>query len=222
MIYITGDTHGNYDEFLNRIYQFPITKDDTVIVCGDFGFVWDDPMHRYFLAKLTAEPFTIAFVDGNHEDFDLLYTYPVVEWNGGNVHKIADNIFHLMRGQSFKIGGKSFFTMGGAYSVDKAMRIEGKSWWKQELPTNEEYKTADETLKSCNYKADYVLSHTIPQSAIHYLGMAHDMHDAELTGYFEWLYDKLDFRKWFAGHFHVNQLVRDNVQILFDEVVKIE
>ena len=41
MIYITGDTHGEYDTFLNRIYRHPVTKDDTVIVCGDFGFVWD-------------------------------------------------------------------------------------------------------------------------------------------------------------------------------------
>ena len=164
MIYITGDTHGEYDNFLNRIYQHQISKDDTVIVCGDFGFVWDTPYHRYFLAKLTAEPFTIAFVDGNHEDFDLLYSYPVVEWNEGTAHRVADNIYHLMRGQRFMIENKSFFTMGGAYSVDKAMRVEGKSWWKQELPNNEEYKIAERTLTACGYKVDYVLTHTVPQS----------------------------------------------------------
>lgn len=222
MIYITGDTHGEYDNFLNRIYQHQISRDDTVIVCGDFGFVWDTPYHRYFLAKLTAEPFTIAFVDGNHEDFDLLYTYPVVEWDGGKAHKVADNIYHLMRGQRFVIENKRFFTMGGAYSVDKAMRVEGKSWWKQELPNNEEYKIAESTLTSCGYKVDYVLTHTVPQSVIHYLGLVPDQHDAELTGYFEWLYSELTFEKWFAGHFHVNQLVRDNVQVLLDEVVCIE
>ncbi len=222
MIYITGDTHGEYDGFLNRIYQYQISKDDIVIVCGDFGFVWDTPYHRYFLAKLTAEPFTIAFVDGNHEDFDLLYTYPIIEWNGGKVHKISDNIYHLMRGQRFVIEGKSFFAMGGAYSVDKAMRVEGRSWWEQELPSNEEYKIAEETLKSCDYKVDYVLTHTVPQSVIHYLGCVPDMNDAELTGYFEWLYSELNFKKWFAGHFHVNRLVRDNVQVLLDEVVTIE
>ena len=219
MIYITGDTHGEYDDFLNRIYQYPITKDDIVIVCGDFGFVWGSPYHRYFLAKLTAEPFTIAFVDGNHEDFDLLYNYPVMEWNGGKVHKIAENIYHLMRGQRFVIEGKSFFTMGGAYSVDKAMRNKGKSWWEQELPNNEEYKIAEQTLKACEYKVDYILTHTVPQSVIHYLGLVPDMHDAELTGYFEWLYDELEFKRWFAGHFHVNQLVRDKVQVLLDKVI---
>lgn len=222
MIYITGDTHGEYDEFLNRVNQYQISKDDIVIVCGDFGFVWDTPYHRYYLAKLTAEPFTIAFVDGNHEDFDLLYTYPVTTWNGGKVHKISDNIYHLMRGQRFVIEGKSFFVMGGAYSIDKAMRVEGRSWWKQELPNNIEYKIAEETLKSCDYKVDYVLTHTVPQSVIRYLGCVPDMNDAELTGYFEWLYGELKFQKWFTGHFHVNRLVRDNVQVLLDEVVTIE
>lgn len=222
MIYITGDTHGNYNDFMNRIRQHKISKGDIVIVCGDFGFVWDIPENRWVLTKLTAEPFTIAFVDGNHEDFNLLYTYPVIDWNGGKVHKIADNIYHLMRGQRFIIEGKSFFTMGGAYSTDKARRTEGKSWWKQELPDNNEYKIAEETLKSCGYQADYVLTHTVPQSVIHYLGFVPDMHDAELTGYFEWLYGELKFKKWFAGHFHVNQLVKDNVQVLFDDMLLIE
>jgi len=222
MIYITGDTHGDYNDFMNRIRQHKISKGDIVIVCGDFGFVWDIPENRWVLTKLTAEPFTIAFVDGNHEDFNLLYTYPVIDWNGGKVHKIADNIYHLMRGQRFIIEGKSFFTMGGAYSTDKARRTEGKSWWKQELPDNNEYKIAEETLKSCGYQADYVLTHTVPQSVIHYLGFVPDMHDAELTGYFEWLYGELKFKKWFAGHFHVNQLVKDNVQVLFDDMLLIE
>lgn len=222
MIYITGDIHGDYNDFMNRIRQHKISKGDIVIVCGDFGFVWDIPENRWVLTKLTAEPFTIAFVDGNHEDFNLLYTYPVIDWNGGKVHKIADNIYHLMRGQRFIIEGKSFFTMGGAYSTDKARRTEGKSWWKQELPDNNEYKIAEETLKSCNYEIDYVLTHTVPQSVIHYLGFVPDMHDAELTGYFEWLYGELKFKKWFAGHFHVNQLVKDNVQVLFDDMLLIE
>lgn len=152
MIYITGDTHGEYDGFLNRLKQYPIAKDDVVIVCGDFGFVWDSPYHLCSLEKLNAEPFIIAFVDGNHEDYDLLYTYPIVEWNGGKAHKITENIYYFMRGQRFVIEGKSFFTMGGAYSIDKAMRVEGKSWWKQELPNNEKYKTAEQDKKFEDFK----------------------------------------------------------------------
>lgn len=71
--------------------------------------------------------------------------------------------------------------MDVAYSGDKAMRVEGKSWWEQELPNNKEYKIAEETLKSWSYKVDYVLTHTVSQSVIHYLGFVPDMHDAALT-----------------------------------------
>ncbi len=42
MIYITGDTHSDYTRFTEN--KFPIqaemTKDDYVIICGDFGGVW--------------------------------------------------------------------------------------------------------------------------------------------------------------------------------------
>lgn len=218
MIYITGDTHGEYNDLINRIRNYSPTKDDTVIICGDFGFVWDDQRHSFLLAKLTALPFNIAFIDGNHEDFNLLNTYPVEEWHGGKVHRIAGNIVHLMRGQLFTIDGKTFFTMGGAYSIDKALRTEGVNWWAEELPNNEDYKTAGETLEKYDYKTDYVITHTVPESVIYYIGHVPDSHDAELTGYFEWLYRKLEFKKWFAGHFHKNRLVRDDVQILFDDV----
>ena len=60
--------------------------------------------------------------------------------------------------------------------------------------SNIEYKIAEETLKSCDYKVDYVLTHTVPQSVIRYLGCVPDMNDAELTGYFEWLYGELKFQ----------------------------
>ena len=221
MILITGDTHGEFDDFLNRLYQADIKNGDTVVVCGDFGFVWDDPYHRHFLSKLMALPYTIAFADGNHEDFDLLETFQVVEWNGGKAHKISENIYHMMRGHIFTIEEKSFFVFGGAYSIDKAMRKEGYSWWPQELPDSSDYRTAGETLDLCGYKADYVITHTLPQYAIHLMGIVPDEHDAELTGYLEWLYGKLDFKTWFAGHFHENKLIRENIQVLYDEVIKL-
>ena len=42
MIYITGDTHSDFTRFTED--KFPIqdgmTKNDYVIICGDFGGVW--------------------------------------------------------------------------------------------------------------------------------------------------------------------------------------
>lgn len=223
MIYVTGDVHGEYYDLMHRIYGAGAKTGSTVIVCGDFGLVWNDEYHKYFLQILKSQPFNFLFVDGNHEDFDLLYTYPVEDWNGGKVHRIADNIRHLMRGQVFEIEGRTFFTMGGAYSIDKAMRREGVSWWSAELPTNEEYSTAEKNLEKCGYSVDYVLTHTIPESAIYSMQKTPVDNDKELTGYFEWLYSgNLHFKKWFAGHWHENILINDNLQILFEEVQEIE
>lgn len=219
MIYITGDTHGDYDDFQFRMKQTNITHGDTVIICGDFGFVWNTPYEKNVLNWLASEPYTIAFIDGNHEDFDLLKTYPVMKWHGGDVHRIAGNIYHLMRGQRFQIEGKSFFTFGGAYSIDKKYRQEGKTWWREELPSPEDYKTASKTLEQSDFTVDYVLTHTIPTFAIRQIGVSPDPHDQELTGYLEWLFGKLQYRMWFAGHFHVNKVVQNKIQILHEQVV---
>ena len=67
---------------------------------------------------LDCKSFTTLFVDGNHENFDRLYDYPVENWHGGKVHKIRPSVIHLMRGQVFDIDDRSIFTFGGASSHD--------------------------------------------------------------------------------------------------------
>ena len=49
---------------------------------------------------LEEKPFTTLFVDGNHENFDLLNTLPERQWNGGRVHVVREHVLHLMRGHS--------------------------------------------------------------------------------------------------------------------------
>ena len=174
MIYATGDLHGNTLRFQPRYFpeQAEMTKNDYMIVCGDAGLVWhgdknDDPQ----LDRLEALPFTVLFLDGNHENFDALNEYPVEQWHGGKVHKIRPHVIHLMRGQAFELQGRTFFTMGGAQSHDIAdgildmdspdfygqydslrrnrrqFRINHVSWWQEELPSDEEYAEARQTLE---------------------------------------------------------------------------
>ena len=137
MIYITGDTHGDQLRFIegNMPSESEWTSEDFLIICGDFGFVFSDSkIENQFLDYLENKPYTICFCDGNHENFPRIYRYPEQSWHGGRIHRIRDNIIHLMRGYVFTIDGKTIFTMGGAYSIDKYMRKEGYSWWKEELP----------------------------------------------------------------------------------------
>ena len=85
-----------------------MSKDDYVIILGDFGIWRDSPQQRWYLNWLEEKHFTTLFIDGNHENYDILDSYPVEEWHGGKVHFIKLSIIHLMRGQVFDIDGLKF------------------------------------------------------------------------------------------------------------------
>ncbi len=211
MLLITGDIHGDIDiHKLNR-KSLPryseLTKDDFVIICGDFGLVWDDSRQDMYWRKwLSEKPFTTLFVDGNHENFDLLNSYPVTEWHGGKVHMITDSIIHLMRGQAFEVCGRSIFTIGGASSHDIEIRREGVSWWRGELPSDGEYTEALRTLEAHDYTFDYVVSHCAPgevQQEIAGIKGSSDYKPDCLTDFLSQIGQKMKYERWFCGHYHV-------------------
>lgn len=121
MIYVTGDTHGDFQRFGSKYFpqQKEMTRQDYVVITGDFGGLWDGgPKDQYWLDWLNEKPFTTLFVDGNHENFCLLNAMPERRWKGGRVHEVREHVLHLMRGQVFAFGGLTWFTMGGAASHD--------------------------------------------------------------------------------------------------------
>ena len=91
MVFVTGDCHAKFNKF--SVENFPeqkeMTRDDIVIVCGDFGLWNDNNEERYWFKWLSEKNFTVAFVDGNHENFDRLYSdeFPIVDFHGGKAHK---------------------------------------------------------------------------------------------------------------------------------------
>lgn len=225
MFYITGDTHGSEDRFKLFVAQGEPnwTADDYLIVCGDFGYLFsNDHRETVFLDELEQKPYTICFCDGNHENFPAIYSYPVETWNGGQIHRIRKNVIHLMRGQVYTIEGKTFFTMGGAYSIDKFMRQESITWWKEELPTNEEYREATCNLEAHQYRVDYILTHTMPKEMITTrLFKIPDPHDSELTGFLDWINARVDYKMWFCGHWHEDRSITDRIRALYYDVVQI-
>lgn len=85
-IYITGDLHGDLRRFQPGIFyeQESLTKEDIVLVAGDFGCVWyGDERDDEGLDWLEDRPFTTAFVTGNHENYDALRKYSLEDWRGG-------------------------------------------------------------------------------------------------------------------------------------------
>ena len=104
------------------------------------------------------------WIDGNHENFDLLKSIQITKKFGGEVQEISTGIYHLNRGQVLAIDGLKFFVMGGAESHDKQYRTEHNSWWKEEMPSEEEMEKAIHALEENNWTVDYVLTHCAPRS----------------------------------------------------------
>ena len=166
MIYITGDTHSDFSRFEEDKFpiQSNITKNDYVIICGDFGGVWnylvESMYEKHWLDWLNNKNFTTLFADGNHENFERLYKYSIKECHGGKVHKIRDGILNLDEEEKIYEYRKI-----GAY-----FRIRDFSWWDLELPTEEEMQNGIKNLEKVNYKVDYIISHCCPTSIQTILG----------------------------------------------------
>lgn len=203
MVYITGDVHGDASRFFGSSVR-GVKKGDTVIVCGDFGFVWDgSAKEKKLLKKLGKRPFTIAFLDGVHENYDLLEAYPVTEWNGGKARVIDGKLVHLMRGEIYTIEGQRFFVFGGGQNQEYSLRSECNTWWEREMPSEEEMKQGLARLEQENYQVEYILTHQ-PS------GMGGGRMIRQLDGlhvYFNRIEELVTYRRWFFGCLHVDRSV---------------
>ena len=244
-VWITGDCHGAFDRFATR--KFPQLKemgrDDYVIICGDFGGVWSgDQTDGHKLDWLEDKPFTTLFVDGNHENFDLLNACPEQEWHGGRVHLVRPHVLHLMRGQIFDIGGLTWFTMGGAASHDiedgildpaepgferkywrmrrmnALFRVLGYSWWPEEMPSGAEYAGAEANLERAGWRVDGILTHCAPTSVTRALDPGY--HADSLTDFLETVRRRCRFSKWFCGHYHTNRVIEDRFVVQWEQITE--
>lgn len=246
MIYITGDCHGDYRRFNTEIFpeQKEMSRDDYVIVCGDFGY-WDRSKEQEWWRNwLSQKPFTLLWVDGNHENYDLLRELPVEEWNGGKVQRIRENVIHLMRGQVFTLQGARFFTFGGARSHDiqdgildpeeknfqtefrrlrrrrAFFRVKHVSWWEEELPGETEKEEGRRNLEQSQWQVDFIVTHCAA-SSIQALLSAGAYQPDPLTEYLDEIRQRCQYRKWFFGHYHDNRNVTDRDILLYEQMIRI-
>lgn len=250
IIYTTGDTHGTYGRFSNRRMQragINLTKDDYVIVCGDFGLCWaKDKTFEYNCKFFNDKVYTVLWVQGNHENYDMIAEYPIEEWHGGKVrHIVRNKVILLERGQVFEIEDSTFFTFGGASSHDiqggvldrndidfddkrrraikkgLPFRILHESWWSEELPSEDEMNEGRYNLEKYNYKVDYVLTHCCSSEIQKQLEQGHKLNPDILTDYFQEIEERLQYSYWFFGHYHEDTNVDKKHSLLYHAIVPI-
>lgn len=217
--FLKGDIHGNLFEIIDFINRFNLGKNDNIIILGDCGIAWrkdrKDLDQNIKLWNECGNGVKLYFIDGNHENFNILNSLPIEN----NMGKIANNIYHLRRGQVYEFENKKILVCGGADSIDKYRRIENFTWWKEETISQE---TIDD-IPAGHY--DYILTHCCPRSVFEknkiYLSTLQFLDENKINhsseDMLEQLKSKITFDHWFFAHYHINRNLDEKFTCLFED-----
>ena len=227
-IYVTGDSHGDFRQIANFCSAMKTKRKDIMIVLGDAGLNYfgdtRDTDRKEFVSRTRM---TYLMVHGNHEMRPAtLENYKLIEWNGGMVYQEErfPNLLFAKDGEIYRLGGKNVMAIGGACSVDKEYRMRmGYRWFADEQPSGEIKKYVEQQLDRAGWKVDVVLSHTCPRKyepVEHFLpGIDQSKVDKSTENWLDAIEDRLDYKEWYCGHWHINKHI-DKLTFLFHDFVK--
>ena len=213
MIYFISDIHEDINFYGLQEYLKIATDDDLLIILGDVGLNFTDTeQNKTFTQKFLSINKNLAFIDGNHENFEYLNSYPMQSWNGGKVNRLTDKIVRLMRGNVYTIEGFKFFTFGGCKSSEKWK--EQGLWHFGEEPTIKECDFAKENLKKHGNKVDFVLTH---KYEVEGMGTKSQL----LFDLCRYIDQNVLFKKWISGHWHRVFNQDENHLYIYDSLLPI-
>ena len=214
LIYITGDTHGDIEVFSERRLG-QLKKGDTLIITGDFGFIWDNSKEEIKnLKKLSKKKFDILFVEGSHENFDRLKEFEEVPLHGGTARKIAENIYCLNRGELYRIEDKVIFTLGGGLPPEADETEASPS-----LPSDEELEYAVVNIEEQRRMLDIVITHEAPASVKRMINRNASINDLNI--FLDTVMHNTRYKKWYFGSLHEDRQISNNLICVFEEVHRI-
>lgn len=161
-ILFAGDVHGNIANLDYSLHEAAQKRIHSVIQVGDF-WLFDTKeklqsitRHLDYYEELHGFRMHVYFIDGNHENFTYdagnhtplwhYLTSAIDEYGEDYVYNngapITNDLTYLPRGSVLTTGSHTIGFLGGAYSIDKEWRIEGKTWFPEEEITYEDYERA--------------------------------------------------------------------------------
>ena len=230
MIYLTGDTHGDVSRIEEFCEQYETDREDTLIILGDAGINYDggrrDRAIKQFLKDL---PITLFCIHGNHERRPCtIEGYKEMTWRGGTVYceDKYPNLLFAKDGEIFDLDGVTAIVIGGAYSVDKEIRLQhGYGWWPDEQPSDEVKQSVELQLDRLGWKVDLVLSHTTPlkyvPTEVFLPGIDQSTVDQSTEIWLDDIEDRLDYLRWYCGHYHTEKEI-DKLVIMYENYEALE
>lgn len=249
-IYIVGDLHGGIGNEMDKVNPEYLKREgivldntDLLLQLGDWGFPFLDKDHmtseqrdEYYKAMQFWKdyPCEVAFLEGNHDCFSFWSKVPVTQRYSGLVQEHPDSpgVFHLMRGETYKINNLSVFACGGAVSRDKGRRTPNISWWEEEQMTEEEIARAVANLRRYRGKVDLVITHTPPASICKRILYANGDYNVVYdrgADFFDCLMHgdlkqeiNFEYRLWCCGHLHCDRmLIPERMIVAYNKIYNV-
>jgi hypothetical protein len=163
---IAGDWHGNTAWAVRAVGKIsallPRDGPRVILQLGDFG-IWPGRDGREYLSRLDAAldaaSADLCFVDGNHEDFPQLAG---LRPGPDGRERVTERIWHLPRGCRWRWHGRDWLALGGAVSLDRAVRTAGVDWWPEEEITRRQAASVIDAGP-----ADVMVTHECPAGVEH-------------------------------------------------------
>ena len=220
MIWVTGDTHGEIKSFKRENIN-KIKKGDSLIICGDFGFVWSgDKTEQNYIKWLGKRKYYVLFVEGCNENYKLLNEYPIIPFADGKARQISGNLLQLIRGEVYNIGGKKVFAFGGGKNENSDFLDKNTESLIAETPSPVEIKNGFDNLQKHNNTVDLIITHDAPASIKAFINMEDNEQDL-IHWTLEDYKNKCDFKLWCFGKYHQNKVIPPYYQQLFEKVIRI-
>lgn len=236
-VYITGDTHGNFDRIAKFCRKMNTNKGDIMIVLGDAGVnYYLDNRDTKLKQSLEDMPITFMLVRGNHEarpgvgwallDSEPHYINNYVIKGKFMFERAFPSILYMMDGEDYVIGNASVLVIGGAYSVDKDYRLEqydlgnhNYRWFHNEQLSSQEKTLIMENIRYNHY--DYVFTHTCPledEPKDTYLpSIDQSKIDKSMEEFLQDVKYTIHFDEWYCGHWHTDRNV-GNMHFMFKSI----
>ncbi len=220
MVYITGDIHGDLNDLECRNIS-KLKKGDVLMVTGDFGFIWDNSKSELKrLKKLAKKKFTILFVEGVHENFELLNEYEQTQLFTAKAKKISDNIYCLNRGEIYTIEGKTYFCLGGGEVEDAIENLDNDPLNHKSMPTDEQLQYAVENLQKQNKRVDIIITHEAPASVKRLIRRDSNINDMNI--FLDTMIHNVRYKKWYFGSLHTDRVLSEQITCVWQEVIRVD
>lgn len=146
----------------------------------------------------------------------LLFKKKIFAFGGARSHDISDGILNP---DDYK-PGEFRKVYNDWWDAGKMFRVKNISWWEREMPIPEEMGNGLNNLDECRNNVDFIISHCGPASTVA-LFSAGTFKPDTLTKYFEEIRQRVKYKKWIFGHYHMNKNVTDKDICIYEQIIRI-